>query len=161
MVADRVVPVPPPFHVYVLPPPAVNVIVIPHVEAPGVGVIVAVGFAFTVTTNDFAFVHPLPSVAVTVYVVLLVGDTLTVTSVPEPAEGLHVYVLPPPAVNNVEPPLHIGFVSAVNVAVGFALTVTSNDIEFVHPLLVTVTVYVVLLVGLLLYVVKAPPLLHV
>ena len=64
-----------------------------------------------------------------------------------PLAGLHKYVPPPPAVKIVEPPLQI-VTFALVVAVGTVFTVITTDDVAVHPLtFVTVTVYVVVELG--------------
>ena len=130
-------------HAYVPPPEAVNVVDFPlHIVAlvPAS----AVGTALTVTVTLSVDVQLDPLVTVTVYVLLVVGDTVVVAAV---APVLHAYVPPPVAVNVVDLPLHIVALVPAS-AVGTALTVTvtlSVDVQL-DPL-VTVTVYVVLDTG--------------
>jgi hypothetical protein len=61
---------------------------------------------------------------------------------------LQLYVLPPLAVSVVLCPAQIEFAPPI-LAIGFAFTVTDRLLVAVHPLLlVTVTIYVVFVVGL-------------
>jgi len=84
-------------------------------------------------------VHPAALVPVTVYVVVLVGDTVLELPVPRLCDQL--YVLAPFAVNVVLCPEHIVAGDAEAVTVGNALTVTLTDAVPVHPaVLVPVTV---------------------
>ena len=65
----------PVFQEYVPPPDAVSVIVLPlqTVVAP---LMLAVGAGVTVMDEVAEFVHPFPSVTVTVYVVFAVGESV-------------------------------------------------------------------------------------
>ena len=100
---------------------------------------------FTVTVTDAVAVHPAVLVPVTVYVVVLVGDT--VLELPAPKLCDQLYVLAPLAVNVDDCPLFIvaGLAEANTVGNGFTVTLTVA--VPVHPELVPVTVYVVVLVG--------------
>ena len=103
---------------------------------------VTVGFAFTVTVVAAVLVHPFPSVPVTVYTVVEVGDTVFGLPVPKPP--LQLYEVAPPAVSVEEAPLQIVEGDALNVAVGFAFTVTVAVAVLVQPFpSVPVTVYTV------------------
>jgi len=70
----------------------------------------------------------------------------------KPVAGLHVYVVPPPAVNTVLLPEHID-VEGETVTVGVGLTVIVTVFVPVHEPVVPVTVYVVVDAGLALTVV--------
>ena len=101
---------------------------------------------FTVTVTDAVAVHPAVLVPVTVYVVVLVGDT--VLELPAPKLCDQLYVLAPLAVNVDDCPLFIvaGLAEANTVGNGFTVTLTVA--VPVHPaVLVPVTVYVVVPVG--------------
>ena len=63
-----------------------------------------------------------------------------------PVEGLHVYEFAPDAVSAADCPIHIG-AGVGTVITGAGLTVTVTCAVAVHPTLVPVTVYVVVLVG--------------
>ncbi len=115
------------------------------------GVTVTVGFGITVTVTVAVLEHPVPAVPVTVYTVVVVGLADTVAPVPDerPVVGLHVYVLPPPAVNETDCPLQITGALGVAVITAVEFTVTATVVVLVHPLAsVPVTVYVVVLDGL-------------
>ena len=118
----------PPLAVKLVLPPA-HIVVVPAINA--------VGRAFTVTVELAVFVHPLPSVTVTVYAVVADGDTVIDAVV---SFVLHEYDVPPLAVSIVLPPAQISVVP-VMAAVGKAFTVTVAELMFVQPLAeVTVTV---------------------
>ena len=87
--------------------------------------------------------HPLV-VPVTVYVVVVVGETVAVAAVPAPL--FHEYVVAPDAEIVVDCPEQMVDVP-VAVTVGVGLTVIVTDAVFVHPAVVPVTVYVVVDVG--------------
>ena len=67
-----------------------------------------------------------------------VGETETV--VPDKLPGIHAYVLPPVPVSVVDAPLQIVGSEALAEMVGVVFTVTVTVLEFVHPLVVPVTV---------------------
>ena len=91
-------------------------------------------------------VQPFAAVPVTVYVVVVVGDT--VTDEPVKLPGIQLYVDAPLAVRVVELPAQIVALDADVDTVGAVLTVIARVDVFVHPLaLVPVTVYVVVDVG--------------
>lgn len=109
-----------------------------------VAVIVGVGNVFIVTVS--VSIQPLTSVPVTLYVVVTVG--LTVTGVPIKEPGIHVYDEAPIAESvEVFPGQTLGG-APIALIVGFEFTVIEIVFEFEHPLLVPVTVYMVLMVGL-------------
>jgi hypothetical protein len=109
-------------------------------------VAVTVGNAFTLTVTVAVFTQPLALVPVTVYVVVVVGDT--VTDEPDKLPGFHTYVEAPLALNEVLPPTQIAEFVELAVTVGNGLTVTPTVAVFTQPLaLVPVTVYVVVVVG--------------
>jgi len=149
LVGDTVLELPVPRlfdQLYVLAPPAVNVDDEPEHIVDGDAEAVTVGVGLTVTVTDFVPVHPSALVPVTVYVVVVVGDTVLLAPLPRLCDQL--YVLAPPAVNMDDEPEHIvdGDAEAVTVGVGFTVTVTV--FVPVHPsALVPVTVYVVVVVG--------------
>jgi hypothetical protein len=105
-----------------------------------------VGNGLTVTATVDVPVHPFAPVPVTVYVVEIVGETVTLD--PDKLPGFQTYVLAPPPVNVVEPPIHIAVLAAAALTVGNGLTVTATVDVPVHPFApVPVTVYVVEVVG--------------
>lgn len=109
-------------------------------------VVVTVGAAFTVIVRVDVLVHPLALVPVTVYVVVVVGDT--VTDEPVKLPGIQLYVEAPLALSVVELPAQIVVLEAVVVTVGVGLTVIVRVDVFVQPFAaVPVTVYVVEDVG--------------
>ena len=85
-------------------------------------VAVTVGVGVTVTVTTAVFEQPGPTVPVTVYVVVLAGETLTED--PFRLPGIQLYVLAPPAVSVVELPEQIGLMDAEAVTVGAGPTVT-------------------------------------
>jgi hypothetical protein len=120
--------------------------VLPTQIVPTAAVAVTVGNAFTLTVTVAVFTQPLALVPVTVYVVVVVGDT--VTDEPDKLPGFHTYVEAPLALNEVLPPTQIAEFVELAVTVGNGLTVTPTVAVFTQPLaLVPVTVYVVLVVG--------------
>jgi hypothetical protein len=128
----------------VLPLPPVRVVYQSNVAVEGVGVaesaaavepwnnvIVglvdgAEGAAMTVTDAEAVFMQLFPSVPVTVKVVFPEGKALT--AVPDvllnPAEGVHIYVEAPPAVNVTESPAHKIAEVGETETVGAVFTVT-------------------------------------
>jgi hypothetical protein len=78
-------------HMYEDPPVAVSDVDCPIQRKGAVGFIDMVGFGLTVTVTDALLVHPIPSVPVTVYIVVEVGFAVTFAPVvgDNPAEGLH------------------------------------------------------------------------
>jgi hypothetical protein len=129
----------------VLAPLAVNTELAPLHIAAGLAAAVTVGNGFTVTLTVAVPVHPAVLVPVTVYVVVELGVTVLLVPVPNPPDQL--YVLAPLAVNTELSPLHIAAGLALAVTVGNGFTVTLTVAVPVHPELVPVTVYVVVLVG--------------
>ena len=134
---------------YVVPPLAVSVVEVPvHIatDAPPL----MVGKALTVTVFVPVLIHPLASVPVTVYIVVVVG--LAVMPEPvvavRPVDGDQLYVVPPPAVSVVEVPVHIA-TDEPPLMVGSAFTVTVLVPVLIHPFAsVPVTVYAVVADGL-------------
>jgi hypothetical protein len=105
-------------------------------------VVVTVGVAFTVIVRVLVLVQPFAPVPVTVYVVVVVGETVTGDPLSEP--GIHAYVDAPPPVSVVELPEQIVVLDAVVVTVGKAFTVMTC-VMLLLPLAfvaVSVTVYV-------------------
>src|SRR5688572_450750 len=127
------------------PPAAVNV-----AEPPGqitkVGHVIAHGGAgLTVTVVEQVLVQPLAVVTVTVYVVVEAGLTVIEAVV---APVLHRNDAPPDTERVTEPPTQIDGLDGVIVHGACWLTVTVVEHELVHPFAsVTVTVYVVAVVG--------------
>jgi hypothetical protein len=120
--------------------------VLPTQIVPTAAVAVTVGNAFTLTVTVAVFTQLLALVPVTVYVVVVVGDT--VTDEPDKLPGFHTYVEAPLALNEVLPPTQIAEFVELAVTVGNGLTVTPTVAVFTQPLaLVPVTVYVVVVVG--------------
>jgi hypothetical protein len=141
-----------------VPPVAVNVEEAPMQIAGFAGVILQVGNGFTVTVVVHELLQPLPSVTVTVYVVVIVGLTVIEAVV---APVLQRNDVPPEAVSVFEPPKQMDKVPQVMLHCGNGLTVTVVAHELVHPnALVTVTVYVVLVVGLTVIEAVVSPVLH-
>src|SRR5215213_8683687 len=105
------------------------------------------GSGFTVTVVEHELVHPCALVTVTVYVVVEVGLTVIAAVV---APLLQRNDVPPDAVSVDEPPMQIDGLEGVMLHTGTGLTTTVVEQDDVHPLspLVTVTVYVVVTVGL-------------
>jgi hypothetical protein len=120
--------------------------VLPTQIVPTAAVAVTDGNAFTLTVTVAVFTQPLALVPVTVYVVVVVGDT--VTDEPDKLPGFHTYVDAPLALNEVLPPTQIAEFAELAVTVGNGLTVMVRVAVFTQPLaLVPVTVYVVVVVG--------------
>lgn len=92
-----------------------------------------VGKLLTVINCVAVFVHPLPSVPVTVYVVVEEGVTLIELPVSDP--GIQVYVLPPDAFKVTVLPLHEAGADGVTVMVG-VLTVTTTVPVVAQPAVV-------------------------
>lgn len=115
-----------------------------QIVAPDV-VVVTVGEGFTVMMRVAVAVQP-ADVPVTVYVVVPVGETVTVAPVSDP--GIQVYVVAPEAVIDVELPEQIVALVVVVVTVGVGLTLIVRVAVFVQPFAaVPVTVYVVVVIG--------------
>jgi hypothetical protein len=89
------------------------------------------GAGLTVIVRVDVLVQPFAAVPVTVYVVVVVGDT--VTDEPVKLPGIQLYVDAPLAVNVVELPAQIVVLDAVVVTVGNALTVMVRVAVFVQP----------------------------
>jgi vacuolar-type H+-ATPase subunit F/Vma7 len=136
----------PGFHTYVTPPVPVSVVLPPVQMVPLAADDVIVGRLFTVIVRVDVFVQPLEPVPVTVYVVVVAGDTVTVAPVKLP--GFHTYVTPPVAVIEVLEPAQMVALVVVVLMVGKLFTVTVTCAVFEHPPgAVPVTVYVVVVVG--------------
>lgn len=90
-------------------------------------------------------VQPFAAVPVTVYVVVVVGETVTV--VPESGPGVHAYVEAPVPVMVVELPEQMVAPLVVVFTVGDVFTVMVRVAVDVQPPLDPVTVYVVVVVG--------------
>ena len=99
-----------------------------------------VGEGLTVIVRVAVDVQPLAAVPVTVYVVVIAGETVTVVPLSDP--GIQLYVDAPPPVNVVEPPAQIVVVPAVAVTVGVASTVITCVVVPVPLRLVAVCVTV-------------------
>jgi len=145
-VTVTVVPVSDPgIHAYVDAPDPVNVVLLPA-QMDGLPAVAAtVGEGFTVITRVAVFVQPFAAVPVTVYVVVPVGETVTVVPVSDP--GIQVYVDAPPPVIVVLLPAHIVAPDVVVVTVGEGLTVMTRVAVAEQPVEVPITVYVVVPVG--------------
>lgn len=111
----------PGFHVYTDPPEAVSVILPPEQIVVLDAVTEIVGFGFTVMVCTAELIQPFASVPVTVYVVLVVGETVTEFPVSDP--GIQVYELAPFAVSVVLLPSQMVLPDAVAVTLGVGLTV--------------------------------------
>jgi hypothetical protein len=103
-------------------------------------------------------VHPSAVVPVTEYVVVEVGETVSVGLTPRELDQLNVVpVISELAVSSVLAPRQISFGVAEAVIDGNGFTVTLTVAVPVHPApVVPVTVYVVLVVGLTVFVAPAP-----
>ena len=77
----------------------------------------------------------------------MVDEGETDTLVPDKPPGIQLYVFPPVPVSVVDAPLQIVGKEALAEIVGEVFTVTVTVLEFVHPLVVPVTVYVVVETG--------------
>ena len=128
--------------VYVVAPPPVSKALLPAQIVVGVATAVTVGSGLTVTAT-VAVLLQLSEVPVTVYTLLVAGETETVDVVALPAFALQVYVVAPPPVSMALCPVQIavGVETAVTVGVGFIVTV--DDAVEVQPPTVPVTVYIV------------------
>ena len=130
---------------YVVPPVALNCDEAPKQSTEGLADALTVGALFTVTVCVAVLVQPFALVAVTVYVVVTLGDTV---GEPVKLPGCQAYVVPPVALNCDEPPTQIDDGFALVVINNALLTDTVCVAVAVHPLaLVAVTVYVVVIVG--------------
>ena len=107
------------------------------------------GFGLTVTTTVADLVQPLAEVPVMVYVVVAVGQALTLAPVValRAVAGVQVYVVAPEAVRVTQTPWQTvaGFGATVTVGEGLTITVAVAVPEPQGP--VPVTVYVVVTVG--------------
>ena len=100
------------------------------------------GAGFTLTVTDVVFVHPFPSVPITVYVVVVVGPAVTVAPVVDdkPMAGLHAYVNAPLAVSVVLLPLQNATGVGTEIVGGvFTVAVTAILLAEVHPVVVFLT----------------------
>ena len=114
------------------------------------------GIGFTVTVATAVFKHPTASVPVTVYEVVVVGETVIgfVVSPPD-----HEYVDPPLAVNVADAPEHI--VVEFTVMIGFGPIVTVATAVLTQPAAsVPVTVYDVVEIGVTVIGLLLAPVLH-
>ena len=136
-------------------PPAVNTDVSPLQIAAGLAIAVTDGNGFTVTLTVAVPVHPAVFVPVTVYVVVPLGVTVMLAVLPP---VFQLYVFAPLAVNTDVAPLHIAAGLAVAVTDGNGFTVTLTVAVPVHPaVLVPVTVYVVVVLGVTVMLAVLPP----
>jgi hypothetical protein len=115
----------------------VSVVLFPAQIEAFVAVTPTVGEGLTVIVRVAVAVHA-PVVPVTVYVVVVAGETVTV--VPDKLPGIHVYVVAPFAVIVVLFPLQIVPPVVVVVTVGEGETVISCVAVDEHPVDVPVTV---------------------
>lgn len=132
-------PVPPELQLYVLAPVAVNVVLLPEQTELFVAETPTTGEEFTIIETVAVPVQPKVVVPVTVYEVVLVGETLIVEPVPP---ELQLYEFAPVAVMEVELPLQIDAGVAVAETVAALFTVTFVVAVTLQLPLVTVTVYV-------------------
>jgi hypothetical protein len=93
------------------------------------------GNAFIVTVFEAVLTQLLPSVPVTVYVIVLDGFAVTVAPVvaDKLVAGLQLYVTAPVAVNPVDAPVHIATSDPADTA-GNAFTETVFEAVFIQPL---------------------------
>ena len=146
----------PPDQLYVFAPLAVNTEVAPLHIAAGLADALTDGNGFTVTLTVAVPVHPSAVVPVTVYVVVLVGDTVLELPVPRLCDQLYVFA--PLAVNTDVAPLHIADGLADALTDGNGFTVTLTVAVPVHPaVLVPVTEYVVVELGVTVMLAVLPP----
>ena len=110
------------------------------------GDILGEGSGFTVTNREAVAVQLLLSVTVTVYVVEVVGTKIA--DVPEPPLLLQAKEVPPLAESIALAPIQMETEEGVMAALGIGFTVTKREAEAVQALApITVTVYVVDVVG--------------
>lgn len=128
-----------------MPPPAVNVELLPEQIVLGLATAVTVGLLFAFTEIVVVELQPAAFVPVTVYITVPVG--VITTLVPVKAPGFHVYDVAPAPVNVAVLPTQrrVGLEDAV--IVGDELTVKDIVFVLVHEPLVPVTVYIVVVVG--------------
>ena len=105
-----------------------------HINAEA-GVIEIVGKAFTIISMSLVFLHPLTSVPVTVYVVVVIGSAdITAPAVADkPVLGVQLYVNAPIAVIVVLPPMQTEAGLAETFTVGNEFTKTVTEPVAVHP----------------------------
>jgi hypothetical protein len=136
----------PGFHTYVEAPLALNEVLPPTQIAEFAELAVTVGNGLTVIVRVAVPTQPADDVPVTVYVVVVVGDT--VTDEPDKLPGFHTYVEAPLALNEVLPPTQIAEFAELAVTVGNGFTVIVRVAVPTQPADdVPVTVYVVVVVG--------------
>ena len=146
----------PPDQLYVFAPLAVNTELAPLHIAAGLAVAATDGNGFTVTLTVAVPVHPAVLVPVTVYAVVALGVIVLLAPLPNPPDQLYVFA--PLAVNTEVAPLHIAAGLAVAVTVGKEFTVTLTVAVPVHPaVLVPVTEYVVVALGVTVMLAVLPP----
>ena len=99
------------------------------------GVIEITGTWLTVTVTLVVLVHPADEVAVIEYVVVMVGEAVTLEPVTllNPVAGDQEYVFPPAAESTVEEPLQIVGDDGLTVIVGSGSTVTVTLAFAVQP----------------------------
>jgi hypothetical protein len=125
-------------HEYVVPPVALNTLEPPKQIALGEAVATTFKTLLTDIVTALVLLHPLALVAVTVYVVVAAGETV---GDPVKLPGNHEYVLPPVALNTLEPPTQIDDGEAEADTLGRLFTVTDSVVVLVQPFaLVAVTV---------------------
>jgi hypothetical protein len=134
----------PGIQLYVTAPPAVMFVLLPVQIDALVGVTETVGEGLTVIVRVAVPVHA-PVVPVTVYVVVVAGETVIV--VPDKLPGIQVYVVAPFPVIVVLFPLQIVPPVVVVVTVGEGETVINCVAVDVQPVDVPVTVYVIVVTG--------------
>jgi L-aminopeptidase/D-esterase-like protein len=138
---------------YVLPATAVAPMLMDDpVQILVLAMVAAAGKGFTVMVTELDLTQPLELVSVTVYVVVTVGLTVGFAAVEVKPAGLLIqeYVLPATAVAPMlmDDPVQI-LVLAMVAAAGKGFTVMVTELDLTQPLaLVSVTVYVVVTVGL-------------
>ena len=129
-----------------MPPDAVSVAEPPKQISGLAGAISQTGSGFTITVFVHELLHPLASVTVTVYVVVTTGLTVIEAVV---SDVLHRKDTPPDAVSVAELPIQISGSGHEMSQTGSGFTVTVVEHELLQPFAsVTVTVYVVVVVGL-------------
>ena len=126
----------PGIHVYVVAPEAVNVELLPLQITLGDAEAVTLGIALTVNITVFVLEQE-PVLPVTVYMVVVAGETTVVEPVAEP--GIQVYVAVPNPVKVAEAPAHIAVGLDTAVTVGFGVTVKFKVSVAVQPKIVAPT----------------------
>jgi hypothetical protein len=135
----------PGIQVYEVPPVAFSVVLFPEQIFVLLAKISTAGCVSTVSVTDCVAVHPLTLVPVTVYVVVVVGETETLA--PPKLPGIHVYMFPPVALRVAELPWQSEVFGVLIATGGAEFTVTVTVDVLLQPFSVPLTVYVVVAEG--------------